>query len=855
MAEGVTSTMARRVCLPAVILMVVSGAACAGSRLPPTATRVPATASATPPGGGVVEFFDLNLSQSDEEQFTQRANQIYQDLATSNGEVDRGVLIDAYRQMANYPPVGGAWPRYGPAPVDGMNLPQGPIRASGRVNGIIVDPRHPNVVYAAASIGGLWRSVDGGQTWTSLSDHQVPLVYGGLVMDPRDPNTLYALLGEFDATSVGRSYGYLANGLMRSRDAGATWQLIGADTFKGAAVTSLVFGPHGTLYVSSGQVRLYQAPPGQPDFGIFRSTDGGDTWTRLLACADRAVCDPQKWSSSTHVTAFSGGFMSLVRGGDGTLYASLCEVECYGTSLLRSRDDGATWQTLDFSSVLDAWQSANQAKLAYFDAQHAEPYVEGLALAVSATNPKVLLAGGGLYYQGQHRDKVPWSFAMRSDDGGDSWQWLPEAGDYCSATGQAGQCAYDNVAAIDPTDEHVLYLAGSLSVDPATQAWVDVLRRSEDGGQSWRDLTPARPGSLVHPDSHALAFDPSDPRRVWLGTDGGLYVSADASLDPPAWQHLDGGLDTLLFVGVDLHPNDPRYLLGGMQDNGNAYTTDGGRTWQGASRGDAGHVVIDPFNPRIVYSLQFGYGLSRNQNGGAGGHAEWFGPDGQGYSLGLDAGDRWLMYPPLVADANQQGVLYLASNRVYRTTNRGDRWSAVSGVLSEKSIQSLALAPSDSDTLYAGTTEGLIWRTTDGGANWTNVNSAPLPGRDVSGLAVAPNDPQTVYAAIGGFSVQTPQTPGHVFRSTDGGAHWENISFNLPDGPVSALAIDTRPAYAGVYIGGALGVWVQRSGSTQWLPFGTGMPYALVTDLKLNARTGLMAAATFGRSVWVMPMP
>lgn len=847
--------MKNRFGLSTVAVLAFSLAACANRQLPPTATRGAATPSATAPGGGVVEFFALNLSQSDEEQFTERVNQIYQDLSTSNGDVDANVLIEAYRQLAQYPRVGGAWQRYGPAPVVGMNLPQGAIRASGRVNGIVVDPRDPRVIYAAASIGGLWKSVDGGLSWRSLTDQQVPLVYGGLVMDPRDPNTLYALLGEFDSSAVGRQYGYLANGVMRSRDAGATWQLIGADTFKGAAVTALVFGPLGTLYAASGQVRLYQAPPGQPDFGIYKSADGGDTWTRLAACADFAICDPQRFSSSTRVTAFSGGFMSLVRGADGALYASLCEVECYGTHLLRSQDDGATWQTLDYSSVLDAWAAANKAKLTYFDAQHGAPYVEGLALAASVTNPKILLAGGGLYYQGQNRDKVPWSFAMRSDDGGDSWRWLPAAGDYCSATGQSGQCAYDNVVAIDPRDARVLYLAGSLSVDPNSFDWVDVLRRSDDGGQTWRDLTPATPGSLVHPDAHALAFDPNNPSQLWLGTDGGLYVTDDASGDPPAWQHPDAGLDTLLFVGLALHPTDSRYLLGGLQDNGNTFTTDGGQTWQGASRGDAGQVAIDPFDPRLVYSLQFGYVLSRNTHGGVGGRAEWFGPDDQGYTNGLDGSERWLMYPPLLADPNRQGVLYVASNRVYRTDDRGDHWSPISDALTDKSIQALAVAPSEADTLYAGTTDGLIWRTSDGGANWTNVNAPKLPGRAVARLAVAADDPQTVYAVFGGFAVQTPGAPGHVFRSADGGAHWADLTFNLPDAPLSSLVLDARPAYAGVYVGGALGIWVLPAGSQEWRPYGTGMPYALVTDLKLNPRTGLMAAATFGRSVWVMPMP
>ena len=114
----------------------------------------------------------------------------------------------------------------------------------------------------------------------------------------------------------------------------------------------------------------------------------------------------------------------------------------------------------------------------------------------------------------------------------------------------------------------------------------------------------------------------------------------------------------------------------------------------GPSRGDAGQVAIDPFDPKIVYSLQFGYVLSRNAQGGVGGRAEWFGADGQGYSTGLDASERWLMYPPLLADPSRPGVLYVASDRVYRTDNRGDRWAPISDSLTDKSIQALAVAPS-----------------------------------------------------------------------------------------------------------------------------------------------------------------
>jgi hypothetical protein len=319
------------------------------------------------------------------------------------------------------------------------------------------------------------------------------------------------------------------------------------------------------------------------------------------------------------------------------------------------------------------------------------------------------------------------------------------------------------------------------------------------------------------------------------------------------------GLNTLLYIDVALHPTDPNYILGGMQDNAKAYTTDRG-TWHGAASGDGAYVAVDPFQPNIVYGTIYPPSIfERNENSGEGDYTAWNpSDDSHGYSQGLDGNDNWAFYPPFAVDANNEGVLYLVSNRVYRTDNRGDSWTAVSDFLnaSEKgSIQSIALAPSDSNVIYVGTTDGTAWVSTDGAQNWSEITGSNFPPRNLNRLAVDPNDPNTVVAVFGGFNVQTPDAPGHVFVSRDGGGSWEDITFALPDAPLSSVVIDVREQYAGVYVGGALGVWVLQQGSNDWLPYGTGMPYALVSSLKLNPNTGVMAAGTYGRSVWIMDMP
>jgi photosystem II stability/assembly factor-like uncharacterized protein len=853
--------MKSKLLLRLLVLLIVPALACTLSgntdTLPPTTTPEPAASpTATAVGNATTNngLFVLNLTESDQQGLIKRADEIYQHMINTGGEVSRTVLLDAYAELATYQHVGGQWNSVGPAPIEGVYLPQGQVPGSGRANGFAVDPRDSNTVYAAISIGGIWKSTDAGQTWASLTDQQVPLIYGGILLDPKNPDTLYAPLGEMDG-QLSAQYGFLANGIMRSRDAGKTWELIGQDTFLGASVSSLVFGPDDKLYASSGQTQVFFGPDNMPDFGIFSSSDGGDTWQRLASCSDFGSCEPQ--SSSPHPSLL-GGFFDLQVASDGTLFASHCVVECFSTSLIRSKDGGQTWDRLDISAALAAWQSANSAQVQYLDDAQKLPTLTGFAIGVSATDPKLVLAGGGIKFKDNKGKKRVSSWALRSTDGGDSWEWLTGLPDYCSSSGHTNQCTYDNVVRIDPTDAKVMYVGGSFTSDPDTRDWVAVLRRSTDGGDSWTDVTPAVEGSFMHPDMHGFAFDPNDTKVIWVGTDGGVYRTPDASADPPKWDALSQGLNTLLFIDVALHPTDPNYLLAGMQDNARAYTTDR-QTWHGAASGDGAYVAVDPFKPTTVYGSIYPPSIfERNTNGGEGNYKTWSPPDDYGYITGLDGNENWPFYPPFAVDPNNEGVLYIGSTRVYRTDDRGDNWTPVSDQLNKTeygAVQTIEVAPSDSNTIYVGTTDGTAFASTDGAKTWSEITGSSFSPRNLNRLAVDPNDPKTVYAAFGGFNVQTPDTPGHVFASHDGGGSWEDISYNLPDAPLSSVVVDARDKYAGVYVGGALGVWVLQNGSQQWLPYGNGMPFTLVTSLKLNPTTGVMAAATYGHSAWVIDMP
>jgi photosystem II stability/assembly factor-like uncharacterized protein len=853
--------MKSKLLLRLVVLLVIPALACTlsgkPSTLPPTETPVPGPQPTATPAGSTSGngFFVLNLTESDQQGLLKRANEIYQHSINTGGEVSRTVLIDAYAALATYQHVPGQWNSVGPAPIQGVYMPQGQVPGSGRTNGFVVDPRDSKVVYAAISIGGIWKTTDGGQTWKSLTEQQVPLIYGGIYMDPKNPDILYAPLGEMDG-SIQASYGFLANGLMRSRDAGQTWQLIGQDTFQGASVTSLVFDDSGNIYASSGQTQVLYGPDNMPEFGLFSSSDGGDTWQRLASCSDFTSCDSK---SGVDHPSYDGGFFDLKIASDGTLFSSVCFVECFSTTLIRSKDAGKTWEKLDISDAMAAWEKANKAQIKYYDDANTIPGLRGFGIGVAATDPKIVLAGGGITYKDSKGKQQVSSWMLRSTDGGDTWEWLPGLPDYCTGSGHTPQCTYDNVVRIDPTNAQIMYAGGSFSENSKDNYnWTAVLRRSSDGGDTWTDMTPAVDGSFMHPDFHGFAFDPNDPNAIWAGTDGGVYHTADASADPPKWETLSQGLDTLLSVDVALHPTDPNYLIVGMQDNARAVTTDR-QTWAGTAQGDGAYVAFDPFKPNIVYgSIYAPYVFERNSNGGQGEPASWDQPNQNSYSDGLNANDNWPFYPPFAVDPNNEGVLYVGSTLVYRSDDRGQNWTAASNSLGKDNfdqIQTLTVAPSDSNTIYVGMTGGEIFASTDGSQNWNEITGSNLPPRNVNRIAVDPNDPKVLYAAIGGFNVQTTDKPGHVFTSPDGGANWNDITYNLPDAPLSSVVVDTRDKYAGVYVGGALGVWVLQNGSQQWLPYGTGMPFTLVTSLKLNPTTGVMAAATYGHSVWVLDMP
>jgi hypothetical protein len=390
---------------------------------------------------------------------------------------------------------------------------------------------------------------------------------------------------------------------------------------------------------------------------------------------------------------------------------------------------------------------------------------------------------------------------------------------------------YDSTLAVDPLSADTIYAGG-----------VNVVE-SLDGGATWSFLSTGL--HAPHVDHHGLSFDAAG--RLLDGNDGGIWRLDNQA--PVRWSDLNGNLGTVQFYSVALHPTNASIIYGGTQDNGTVKTT-GSSAWNEVFPADGGFVQIDFNNPETVYQEveQLGVNgtagsgfLTRTDNGGA----SWVAK-----TAGIGSNDPSDFFIPYVMDPSNSARLLLGTNRVYETTNRADSWSPLStpnanGWVGSDPIDSLAIAPSDPNTIYVSAGGnlgfGTAWRilvTTDHGASWSQRNLR-IGGR-INALQVDPTNSQIAYAVRNVFN------GGHVFRTANGGQTWTDISGNLPNLPTYTIVVGADK----LYVGNDDGVYVSDNLGATWSRLGDALPHVQVTELVLNPTLGILAAATHGRGVW-----
>jgi uncharacterized protein (TIGR03437 family) len=669
------------------------------------------------------------------------------------------------------------WTLIGPRPTDGSTTGA----TSGRINAIAIDPRNNDVVYIGAADGGVWKTTDGGVTWTPLTDDQASLASGAIALDPNHPDTVYVGTGEENFASDS----YYGAGILKSTDGGATWVNI-VGPFLRDKIGALVVHPTNTQIVICTSTA-----------GVWRSADGGATWAAVLsgAAGIALAIDP---TNGDNVYASLGSTGGNARNG-----------------VYRSADGGLTWARLT---------GTGSASLPVTNAGRIE-------IAMAPSDPATI------YAQIQNSSTASFGELLgiyKTTDGGITWTRLPVA----NAAQWGDQLWYDNTIRVHPRDPNVVY-SGALQI-----------YRSLDGGTTWAALPEAGPNQLtIHVDFHYLAFTP-DGNKLFLANDGGIYSTTGVRANSVNWINLNNTLAiTQFYPGMAVDPARPEIGVGGTQDNGTQRFI-GAESWTSVTCGDGGFQALDPSNAALAYGSCQNIAVRRTLS--LSGTGAWVPA-----VYGIDQTDSASFIAPLAIDPGNPQTLYFGTYRLWQSKDSAGKWNAVSPDLTggkKGTVRAIAVAQSDSNTVYAGTSNSKVFATTDANngsaALWTD-RSAGLPPRVVTHIAVDPLDSATAYVAFSGFSTDNQ---GHIFRTTDGGASWTDISGNLANIPVNAVVIDPDLPQT-LYIATDAGVMVTLDGGVTWSSLGKGLPKVVVSSLVLHRRGRLLRAATHGRSVWDILIP
>lgn len=661
---------------------------------------------------------------------------------------------------------------------------QGPLNIGGRISALAMPPSDIQTIYAGAASGGIFKSTDGGGSWNAIFEDEVSLSIGDISIAPSNEDIIFVGTGE--ANAGGGSMAYDGFGIYRSDDAGETWLHLGLENC-GSVGRLAVHPADPQICFVAAMGRLFS---NNPERGVFRTTDGGSTWEKVLFLND------------------STGAIDMVINPDNPdiLYASMWERvrrpnrRDYGgpsSGLYRSLNGGDTWTEMTSGLPNDA-------------------YVGRIGIDIAAADPDVLYA---IYAD----DIGYFDGVYKTTNGGNSWTRTSD-GDLSNMYASYGW--WFGRISVDPVNPYTAYAIGF------------DLYKTSSGGDNWSMISAA-----VHVDQHDLVAHPQNPSHLVLGNDGGIYISNNAG---SSWTFLEN-LPITQFYTCEVDEQYPERFYGGTQDNGTNRTMTGSDDdWQSIYWGDGFYVLVDPADNNYVYA-EYQYGsFARSTNGG--------------YSFntamtGISGSDRKNWNTPVIFDPVNPQILYYGANRLYKTTNRAVSWTAISPDLTNGgggvnvtwgTITTIAAAASNDQYIYAGTDDGNVWRTSNGGANWTKI-SEELPVRWVTRLAVDPSDEEIVYVTLSGFRYDS-YLP-HVYRSTDGGENWEDISGDLPDAPVNDIIVDPS-VDSTIYIATDFGVYATWNLGQNWLLLGDNLPNVPIVDLRLHQPTHTLVAATYGRSMY-----
>lgn len=713
----------------------------------------------------------------------------------------------------------------------------GPKNISGRCIDIAVAaPKGKTyTMYVATASGGLWKTENEGTTWNPVFQEGPSTAIGDVALDPSNPETVWIGTGEGNIFRSSQS----GTGVYKSADGGKTWShmgLIGVGT-----IPRILVHPKdpGVLYVAAGGTEWTQ----NPDRGVYKTVDGGKTWNKILFVNNETgaydlVMDPQANDTVYAVT----WQRTRPKWNDPRNHAGSAH-----SGIWKTTDGGKTWAQIN--------TGLPEAR-----------YRGRIGIDLCLTKPNVLYAFVDNYEKARdpNKDELTDSYGLpsagiikgatvyRSDDAGATWTLAsgltPQQKTFMERHSNTYGWVFGQVR-VDPNDENTVYTMGlSLCV-------------SRDGGKTFARLRTH--GS----DHHALWIDPANSNYLINGFDQGLNVSYDKG---QTWRYFQDLLPVCQFFDVNCDMDTPFKVYGSMQDHGSfraKVDISGGRDkitpqeFENAPGGEGSRHAIDPNDPNIVYSAGFYGTLERSEYGKPGEYP------GLPYSKMIlpvqypgepRLRGQWLA--PFVVSVHNPDIIYHGMQFVFRSNDRGDTWEKISpnltaevpgelGDIPYHTLFALAESPIKYGLLYAGCDDGNAWVTKDNGKTWTSINAGLPYQKWVSGLVASRYDLGTVYMTQNGK--RDDDVMPYVWKSTDFGKTWVDISKGIPLGPVNVIREDPVDEKI-LYVGTDQAVYVTKDGGATWDVLGGNLPSAYVHDLVIHPRDNMIVIATHGRGMWVM---
>ncbi|PPK88725.1 photosystem II stability/assembly factor-like uncharacterized protein [Neolewinella xylanilytica] len=682
----------------------------------------------------------------------------------------------------------------------------GPATMSGRVSCLAVHPGDAATVYIGAGGGGVWKTTNNGATLQPVFDDHVQSI-GAIALAPADPQTVYVGTGEpwvRNSVSIG-------DGVYRSRDGGNRWQHIGLDSTE--RIAAIVVHPKhpDTLYVAA----LGPLWSDGTQRGVFRSTNGGADWDRVLYLDEATGAaslsmhpeDPNilfaaMWSHRRYPHTFDSGFTGR-------------------SGLYRSRDGGESWELLS----------------------------EGLpAETLGRIGVAVAPGNGEVVYASVETGSKETKGLYRSEDGGDTWSLVDR-----TFPNQIRPFYFAQLA-VDPSNDSIVVKCGLSAVI------------TQDAGNSWRTFDQS-----VHSDAHDIYIDPADGRHILVATDGGVYESFDRGYTFKMWQNLP----VSQFYHVSVDNADPYRIYGGLQDNGSWYgpsSQPGGiqnSDWRKTLGGDGFYSFRHPTQTHYVFSEYQGGNLARfdERTGRAKSITPY--PDTEAGELRFN----WSAPLHLSADGER---LYFASQYLFLSTDAGDSWQRISpdlttndtslqqqwksgglsidnsGAENHTTVYAVAESPSDPNIIWAGTDDGNLQVTLDGGDSWNLVNPAsegPPQGSWVTFIDASPHDSRTALVTFDNHRRGDMAT--YLYRTTDAGQNWERLNGEAVRGYALSVRQDPKQPTL-LYLGTEFGLYLSLDGGDSWAPFRNQVPQVGIRDMVIHPEQGDLILATHGRGVIIL---